>query len=456
MGETEVNWVFQGTNLVWPLVSSDSDKTITYYYLDNSGNTIYSTPTYGEGIPYDVYFADDYYPPYSYFLTTNGLEEPYVNADGEICFTGTLLEMPGAFSKLVYPSEDEQDTWYLYVTSIPDSVTNMDYTFAYNEVIKGCVLPSGVTSLVRTFTNAVRLTGCTVPEGVTTLEGTFYACSSLEYLSLPSTLTQINGYSITDTQLEEIVYNSTMDDFYQIDGYEYITESESNLLLTRIVCTDGIIYLTDVYPDYIANGDDSTSGGTRSVYFNTGVLPTSGMCLEVKSSNINFTHSANQVIIGATNASAAEHFEYFQGRNATYHICYMRYNGHNVQSSSSTYAIANSAVTSTMWMDSDYKIHLVTDYETLTGTTNNSTTAPDYPLYLFARDLAGTAHSATYCCGGAKIYYIKIYDEYGGTLLHHFVPVLTGKNKVGFKDLVDETYIYNLGEDDITYGYEET
>ena len=212
----------------------------------------------------------------------------------------------------------------------------------------------------------------------------------------------------------------------------------------------------EFFPDYIANGEDNTSGTSRNVYFNTGVVPTRNMCMRVTASNINFSPNKNQTIIGATDARAANHFEFFLPRNSTQHICYMRYNAmaqYVCQSSSANYSVPDFIFAATMWCDATANtMTLDTGTEVITASGGILYNAPSYSLFLFGRDLVGSVDANTLCYGGAKIYDIQLFDSYGGNLLYHFVPCV--KDGVPcFKELVNGTYHYNLGNDEATYGY---
>lgn len=206
-------------------------------------------------------------------------------------------------------------------------------------------------------------------------------------------------------------------------------------------------------PDYIANAPDSMSGSPINVWFDTGVMPTKTMCMEVKAANVNFAPNVNQQVIGATNAGSAEHFGFLFPRNSTYHIAYVRYNGAFAQSDSADYTVPNKPYVCTMWLSGTTRLVLDIDGTQLTGTVNSRVSAPNFSLWLFARDLAGTVGTSTRCYGGAKIYYVKFYDEYGGNLLYHFVPWIDN-GEACFKDLVNGTIIHNLGTDTPVYGYD--
>lgn len=208
-----------------------------------------------------------------------------------------------------------------------------------------------------------------------------------------------------------------------------------------------------VQPDYIANGLDSTSGNPMNVWFDSGFIASADTCMEIKVANVNFTPNANQNILGAAGVSASQHFALLFPRNNTYHICYIRYNGRFAQSTSADYAIPNKPYVCTMWKDGG-TLKLDVDGTLITGATPSAaTTAPAVSLYFFARNQDGTINTATRCYGGCKIYYAKIYDRYGGTLLHHFVPWIDN-GEACFKDLVAGNIIHNLGTDTPVYGYD--
>ena len=210
------------------------------------------------------------------------------------------------------------------------------------------------------------------------------------------------------------------------------------------------IYFDLGNPDYIANGLDSTSGSPRNVWFDTGVVPTKNMCMEVKASNVNFEADANQNIIGCTDTY---HFTYLLPRNSTYHISYLRHNGTSAQSASSDFAVQNHPYVAVMWL-SGTTLNLKVEGQTFTGATAANTSAPSVPLYLFARNTNGSINQATRCYGGTKIYYIKLYDTFGGNLLHHFVPWINN-GEACFKDLVGGAIIHNIGTDTPIYGYDQ-
>ena len=207
-------------------------------------------------------------------------------------------------------------------------------------------------------------------------------------------------------------------------------------------------------PDYIANAPDSMSGSPINVWFDSGFIASADTCMEIKVANVNFEPNANQNILGAAGVNAGHHFALLFPRNTTYHICYIRYNGRFAQSTSSDYAIPNHPYVCTMWKDGG-TLKLDVDGTLITGSTPSAaTTAPNCSLYFFVRNQDNSVNTATRCYGGCKIYYAKIYDQYGGTLLHHFVPWID-RGEACFKDLVDGTIIHNLGTDTPIYGYDQ-
>ena len=463
LGTSGVTKIMLGEEQVWPYVDPFeipdyiSGNTLAFKYLgakrpelNESGVTLFDGYTYGTGYTHTHLFADydgnDLIPTNAVVTRYSYITNYFVpfNSDGWAVFE---FDKP---IHTVYCKIDSPSDMYLFAV-VPSSVKVLAGFF-------GLVNNTTIEGLVNRYY---------IPEGVEVLSGSC-VCMNGQFANgsvhIPSTIRTIGYGDSTDSSgdTRNALYKYLPDSpklFYYNGTYEQYNEitwlgsrkrtyqGKTGYAGYPVRCTDGL-FLTPM-PDYIANGLDSTSGSPRNVWFDTGVVPTKNMCMEVKASNVNFAADANQNIIGCTETY---HFAYLLPRNSTYHISYLRHNGTSAQSASSDFAVQNHPYVAVMWL-SGTTLSLKVEGQTFTGATAANTSAPSIPLYLFARNTNGSINQATRCYGGTKIYYIKLYDTYGGNLLHHFVPWIDN-GEACFKDLVGGAIIHNIGTDTPIYGYE--
>ena len=469
MGASGVTKIMLGDEQVWPYVDPIeipdyiSGNTLAFKYLgarhpsmNNSGVSLFDFYTYGTGYTHTHLFSDydgnDLIPTNAVVERYSYMTSYYVpfNEDGWAVFE---FDRP---IHTVYCQTDSPSDMYLFAV-VPSSVKVL----------------AGFYGLVNSITIEGLVNRYYIPEGVEVLSGAC-VCMNGQFaegsVHIPSTVTTIgygdrdDGSGNTRNALYKYLpdspklfyYNGTYDEYNNITwlgSRKRTYQGKSRYAGYPVKCTDGVFW--NPRPDYIANGRDSTSGSPRNVWFDSGFIASADTCMEIKVANVNFTPNANQNILGAAGVSASQHFALLFPRNDTYHICYIRYNGRFAQSTSADYAIPNKPYVCTMWKDGG-TLKLDVDGTLITGSTPSAaTTAPAVSLYFFARNQDGTINTATRCYGGCKIYYAKIYDYYGGTLLHHFVPHIDENLEACFKDLVTGNIIHNLGTDTPVYGYDE-
>lgn len=231
LGTDSVKRVFQGTDLVWPLISGSTDpnKTIMYVHTDLSGNTL------SNGI--DYLFDGTH----NYFTTTEGKERPYYNRNGLMLFDNDLVECVNTFSYDNVPS-GETPTYWLDVISMPPTLESLRLAFHANDRLRSINIPASVRNLNYALDQCHFLSGCTVPDGVTELNYTFAMCRRITYLYIPASVTSFE-YPVSNAEmLTEINYGGTVAQWNSIQNVGHIYNAD-NTALQRIICTDGVITL---------------------------------------------------------------------------------------------------------------------------------------------------------------------------------------------------------------------
>lgn len=206
----------------------------------------------------------------------------------------------------------------------------------------------------------------------------------------------------------------------------------------------------EIHPDfmleYIANGIDTASATRQDVYFDTGVASSASIKIELCCSSVitasiipNHNH-----IMGACGANAAGQYSISMPTTGNT-IRFAAMNG-NVPSSVSY--VPAQKYTITTWIENNTPHIIVNGVETSNSVTTSTISGNSF--YLFARNLDGAVNEKSYCSN--KIYYCKIWDN--NNLVRFFIPVLhwDGNKYIPcFYDKINDTYIYNLGTDDVHY-----
>lgn len=216
----------------------------------------------------------------------------------------------------------------------------------------------------------------------------------------------------------------------------------------------------DVLLEYLENGTDDTT--RADVYFNTGYVPTLQTSVEIK---YKVASTTTGCLIGKKDLND----------NSKQYTLYTRSSGTTP---------SGSTLTSQKWwcgpiqlvsgtapsVDTEYTLRVLSENTSTTsgtaiimivnGTTNRraltcSEITGSLPLCIFGRnytDSTGTPDVNDKCPGMTKIYYVKIWED--NNLVRFYVPVLHYINHqyvACFYDKVNDTYIYNLGQDTVTY-----
>ena len=106
----------------------------------------------------------------------------YIKKDNN---TYTMTSLPYAF----------QDSKIVYAPNIPDTVTDISYTFFYcRELTQIPVISKSITALPGTFCGCTSLTTApTIPEHIINLNGTFRYCNFTQPPKIPSNVTNMNA-----------------------------------------------------------------------------------------------------------------------------------------------------------------------------------------------------------------------------------------------------------------------
>lgn len=215
--------------------------------------------------------------------------------------------------------------------------------------------------------------------------------------------------------------------------------------------------IVDIPLLYLANGEDSTSGSTRSVYFDTEVIANLNTKIEVKCGFMPFIIPSGS---GKINTFLGIHDGIHQEGNAffmnigwdvdifSFEANVKGYGG----GSSEKYADPYNANIIETWIDKEQYPHAHIKVNGVEGEPSYSAvhTNGDYitSLGIFSKKASDGYWDMEDSWGGTKIYYLKIWD--GNTLIRDYIPVLH-EGVPCFKDNVSGTYIYNLGTDTPSY-----
>lgn len=199
----------------------------------------------------------------------------------------------------------------------------------------------------------------------------------------------------------------------------------------------------DIELEYIANGPDSESSTRKNVWFDTGVIPSSTLRIEVNNAYVNTT--ANQLVVGSGTTGTDQYFyaSPYNSGAAAFKIGSVAANCTIAPTENQRYA------SSTKYNTSTNRLEITVDGVLYTSSTM---TLPSFSnsLYIFGRHFQNTADNL--CYGGAKVYYVRLYD--GDLMVHYYVPVrhwLNGTYVTCFRDEVTGNYLYNLGTDTPVY-----
>ena len=227
--------------------------------------------------------------------------------------------------------------------------------------------------------------------------------------------------------------------------------------VSRLYQGDQLIYDAghpDILCTYISNGDSST---TPDVYFNTGVVPDFTVKVETKYSCS--TNTTSKGLFGSRGSSSnSRYFVYsyaavsvsgqsintakFWCRNAEgYSALVPTVNEPHVLTTYLTYTSASAATEVNCILDGSL---------TSKGITVSSGIDSSVEMYMFAVNYDGTVNYRA--SEDTRIYYMKIWRD--NNLIRFYIPVLHWTNNQYvpcFYDKVNDSYIYNLGTDDVTY-----
>lgn len=199
----------------------------------------------------------------------------------------------------------------------------------------------------------------------------------------------------------------------------------------KLYCGSTLLWvLGDIPLTYIANGEDSTSGSTRDIVFNTGVQSSDTLKIEVKFRILNTVPT--QVLLGCINRTENLYCQYLIREGMTSFQTYA--NQGNTAS-----GLTTDDHTAVLFNENNHNKVILDGVESQSlGTIKQYPT--DATIGLFGR--YSTTSSDVKCYGGTRLYYVKIWD--GETLIRDYVPVL--HNQVPcFRDNVSGGYIYKRG-----------
>lgn len=250
LGQNDAKRVFLGENLVWPVISgnTDPDKTIMYVLTDQSGNTL--NEGLCEGLRPFWSLEENVF--YDYFKTTEGLERPYYNKNGLMLFDGDLTTCWRPFSDYWWYGDEymELPPFYIDILHLPDTLTNVYGIFNRNNYLRSITLPPGVENIGYAFDQCHNLSGLTIPDGVTQMDATVTMCRRMTYLSIPASVQSMRwGEFNRCFMLENVNFRGTIAQWNAMKYYDMLgNEVQYDIANTetgvrRIICTDGTITL---------------------------------------------------------------------------------------------------------------------------------------------------------------------------------------------------------------------
>ncbi len=160
---------------------------------------------------------------YEAFYGCTGLKK--INYTGDV--KGWLsIEMGSNYSNPIYYSRN------LYLNDvlltdlvIPDGVTEISHSFAYDTCLTSITIPNSVTSIgYGAFYGCTGLTSVTIPNSVTSIGGrAFYGCTGLTSVTIPNSVTSIGGRAFSGcSNITSVAWNAkSCGDLYDDDVYGY-------------------------------------------------------------------------------------------------------------------------------------------------------------------------------------------------------------------------------------------
>ena len=132
--------------------------------------------------------------------------------------------------------------------NISDGITSIgDYAFCDCSNLTSINIPNGVTSIGNSaFKSCSSLTSINIPDGVTSIgRYTFIGCYSLTSIDIPNGVTSIGEYAFYACHsLTSITFEGTV---AQWNAIEFGSDWRYNVLATQVVCSNGVVKITQPY-----------------------------------------------------------------------------------------------------------------------------------------------------------------------------------------------------------------
>ena len=207
----------------------------------------------------------------------------------------------------------------------------------------------------------------------------------------------------------------------------------------------------DICLEYIDNGTVRT---VPNVYFDSSVIPTTLTKFEVKFSH--HVNTINTALFGSIDSeeSVRSRCMFYMYAGTEGNIISYKYFCIDAVGKNDDAPVVDVPHTVTLYgtgtTSSLTSLNMICDGSTYSKSYSLPGMQNAQSIYLFARNKNGTADKL--CAASTRIYYMKIWED--NNLIRFYIPVLhyiNGQCTPCFYDKVNNTYIYNLGTDDVTY-----